>query len=145
MSAIAPEDLEKINLETAEADAETYERGVRQSLEEGWAVWRLGPPQKRLRGYIACTWPEDLLLLKMENYIDLYHAEVLPPLRAMVEWQKITTPEPDGKGGMTIPQPSDYRPFVWALWAICPPYVFSFFQEDFRKLLKAESEKQAAV
>lgn len=142
--ALAPDVLQRINLETVEKDLAIYEAGVRHSMESGWAAWGIATPSQRLRGYEAMTWPEDLPLVLTEDYIDLFHAGVMPPLRAMIEWQKITQPEPDGKGGQIIPQPSDYRPYYWGLLAICPPYVFNRDASDFRNLLRAEQAKASA-
>lgn len=139
---LSPEVLQRITMETVEKDVAAYEKGVKDTLESGWAIWSLSPPQKRLAGYMACTWPEDLpLILDNPDYIDLFKAGVMPPLRAMLEWEAITAPQPDGKGGMVIPQPSDFRPYYWALLSICPPYVFKRDADDFRALLRDAGRK----
>lgn len=101
------------------------------SEQEGYVLWEINTPQQRLQGYRICTYPEDIPLVQNPDYLELHRAGVLPELRAMTEWRALTTPDPL-TGEVVIP--SDYTPFVWALYSLLPDKIFKKRQQDFIKL-----------
>ena len=118
-----------------------YEAAVTQAADEGWLLFSIGKPRERLYVYKECTYPEDMMLVLTPDYPKLLRAGIMPPLRCIAEWNNAVAPVTDEKGQVTVPIPSDLRPFMWALLLLCPDFVFLRWATDFRKLAAAEMER----
>lgn len=103
---------------------------LKESEREGYVLFQLATPAQRLRGYQACTYPEDIPYIQNPDYLDLHRAGILPELKAMTEWRRLTTPDITGQ----VAVPSDWSPFVWALLLLLPDFIFKNRQHDFIRL-----------
>ncbi len=144
MSALSPEELQQIEVDVVKEAVAEYEAAVTQAADEGWLLFSIGKPRERLYVYKECTYPEDMMLVLTPDYPKLLRAGIMPPLRCIAEWNNAVAPVTDEKGQVTVPIPSDLRPFFWALLLICPDQVLTRFADDFRELARVELEKVVA-
>ena len=122
-----------------------YLTAVRKAMEEGFGMFAIHPPAKRLIAYTAMTWPEDKYLILTDNYFDLWKIGQLPDLHALTSWQEAGRPMPDPNTGLPMMPPpvTDIKPFFWA-WLLppnLPAIVFENYAGDYRALVKAEGAK----
>ena len=130
--SISPEQQQAISLELAQEASEQFDAALHESAEEGWLIWSIQPPAKRFQGYMLSTLAEDFPLLITSDYLDLFKAGILPPLKALEEWQAITA---------TGQPPSSYQRYLWPLLLLLPEWVFKRYQSDFIHLVKTEMNK----
>ena len=131
---ISPEDQQRISLELAQWANEQGDVALHQAADEGWIIWSIQPPAKRLQGYMLSTLAEDFPLVITSDYLDLFRAGILPPLKALEEWQAIT---------VTGQPPTSYQRYLWPLLLLLPDWVFKKYQSDFIHLVKTEMNKSA--
>ncbi len=119
-------------VEVATADAEHTEATLREADDEGWLIWQLAPPRYRLRFYQRATYPEDIPLILTSGYLELFKAGVMPALRASREWENAKA------SGQLI---TDTTIYFWALLLTLPGFLFTKYQNEYIRLVKAEQAK----
>ena len=119
---VTPERLQEIWKEEAQACVDFWDAGIEEFLEQGWFFIEMTRSSKDLLDtFIHWTYPEDVPLVRNPDYQQLRLAGAAPELRANVEFQQLLA---------TAGQPSDYRPFMWALALMIPPW-FTWLQRRF--------------
>ena len=129
---VTPEEQQRISLELAQRWNQSIDTALEQTVEEGFMIWSVQPPAKRLQGYMNSTIEGDALLVLTDDYLPLYKAGILPPLKALTEWQALTD------AGLP---PSNYQRYFWGLLFLLPDWVFEKYAGDWRTLVKAEIKK----
>ncbi len=140
---LTPKRRQQMIVEVATADAEHTEATLREADDEGWLIWQLAPPRYRLRFYQRATYPEDIPLVLTSGYLELWKAGVIPALRALTEWEKAKAPGVDPATGQPVPaqEITDTTPYFWAILTTLPPFLFTKYQNEYIRLVKAEQAK----
>ena len=130
---VTPEEQQRISLELAKRWNQSIDTALEQTVEEGFMIWSVQPPAKRLQGYMLSTLAEDFPLVITSDYLDLFRAGILPSLKALEEWQAITA---------TGQSPTSYQRYLWPMLLLLPDWVFRKYQSDFIHLVKMEMKKE---
>ncbi len=137
------DELQQVWLEVEKECVQFWNETLMGFIEYGFMVFEIARPGQMLDTFIQWTYPEDRPLVLMPDYLELRQAGAVSDLRANVEWQALMQPQPDPATGQPVPpqQPSDYRPFMWAIAMLMPP-LFEWLQKRFIALTNTALKKQ---
>lgn len=138
---LTPAETQAIWLEVEQEAADFLNAGLMGLLEYGFMAFEIAKPGQALDTFIQCTYPDDIPLVENPDYLELRTAGAVDDLRCNVEWQALLQPNPQTG---QVQQPSDYRPFMWAIALLMPP-MFKWLQRRFITLRNAEMKKQGVL